>query len=83
MSLRHSFTWKKSADVLAQASRVQAELWEDTPGIDSSERAEEYRKWEAIFRGCAGAEYKLDKEDLAYFGLIYVTPGEIRAWFKP
>lgn len=75
MSLRHTFTWKQSADLLAAASRRQAEQ------AASEAIAAEYRNWEGLFRGCAGAEYKLDAEDMNYFGLVGLTAAQKTALF--
>lgn len=77
MSLRQTFTWKYSADALAACARHLAAA--AAPG---SETEGEYKRWEHRFAGCAGAEYKLDAEDMDYFGLPPKTPHELRMWMQ-
>lgn len=76
MSLRHTFTWKYSADALAACSRHKA-----AQAVNLSE-AEEYERWERRFAGCAGAEYKLDAEDMDYFGLPPNNAAEFGRWMQ-
>jgi len=70
---RDQFTWKQGADLLAACSRLQAEKHEAIKSSVSPGHAAEYRRWEKMFKGCAGAEYKLDKDDMEYFGLPFVN----------
>lgn len=76
MSLRQTFTWKYSADALAACARRKGAQ------AKSFVEADEYERWERRFAGCAGAEYKLDAEDMDYFGLPPKTPAELGRWIQ-
>lgn len=85
--LRKDITWKVHADTVANCCRIQLERMDiegkkvEAEGVNPIETVvgsiREYENFRDLCKGCVGAEYKLDYEDLIWLGYPY-TPGDIR-----